>query len=90
MPTHERLGTDDGHDLQHRRKPSIQLDKEPTVVVGEQNAAMHHTPQDGQLMSERRVLGFKPALRLEGEAKTARRKQNNPNIVLLTLGNSVS
>jgi len=41
-------------------------DKEPTVVVGEPNAAMHLTPQNDQLMSERRVLGFKPALRLEG------------------------
>ena len=90
MPTHERLGTDDGHDLQHRRKPSIQLDKEPTVVVGEQNAAMHLTPQHGQLMSKRRVLGFSRLFDLKGEAKTARRKQNNPNIVLLTLGDTVS
>ena len=33
MPTHERLGTDDREDLQDRRKPSIQLDKEPAIVV---------------------------------------------------------
>jgi hypothetical protein len=50
MPTHERLGTDSADDLQYRRKPSIQLDKEPTVVVGELNAAMHLTPQDDQLI----------------------------------------
>ena len=44
---------------------AVKLDEEPAVVVGEPNAAMHPTPQDDQLMSERRVLGFKPALRLE-------------------------
>jgi hypothetical protein len=27
--------------------------------------SLHHTPQNDQLMSKRRVLGFKPALRLE-------------------------
>jgi hypothetical protein len=27
MPTHERLGTDNCEDLQDRRKPAIQLDK---------------------------------------------------------------
>ena len=31
MPT--RLGTDDREDLQDRRKPSIQQDKEPAIVV---------------------------------------------------------
>ena len=33
MPTDERLGTDDRDDLQHRRKPSIQLDKEQAIAV---------------------------------------------------------
>jgi hypothetical protein len=65
MPTHERLGTDDREDLQDRRKPSIQLDKEPAIIVREQDATLQLTPQNDQLMSERRVLGFKPALRLE-------------------------
>ena len=37
MPMHERLGADNREDLQDRRKPSIQLDKEPAVVVREQN-----------------------------------------------------
>ena len=61
MPTHERLGTDNGDDLQYRRKPSIQLDKEPTVVVVEPNAAMHLTTQDDQL-----IVGAPPFSRLEG------------------------
>ena len=65
MPTHERLGTDNREDLQERRKPAIQLDKEPAVVVCEPGPALHLTPQNDQLMSERYVLGFKPALRFE-------------------------
>ena len=65
MPTDERLRMDNREDLQERRKPAIQLDKEPAVVVCEPDPALHLTPQNYQLMSERRVLGFKPALRLE-------------------------
>jgi hypothetical protein len=65
MPTHDRLGTDDCEDLQDRWNPTIQQDKEQAIVVCEPNAAVHLTPQNDQLMSERRVLGFKPALRLE-------------------------
>jgi hypothetical protein len=64
MPTHDRLGTDDREDLQDRRKPSIQLDKEPAIVVREPDPALHLTPQNDQLMSECHVLCFKPA-RLE-------------------------
>ena len=40
-------------------------DKEPAVVVREPNAAVHLTLQNDQLMSERRILCFKPALRLK-------------------------
>ena len=35
MPTHERLGTDDRESPQGRRKPSVQLDQEPAIIVGE-------------------------------------------------------
>jgi hypothetical protein len=47
------------------RETSIQLDQEPAIAVREPDPPLHLTPQDDQLMSERRVLGFKPALRLE-------------------------
>jgi hypothetical protein len=53
-----------GKNLQDRREPSIQLDKEPAIAVGEPDPPLHLTPQDDQLMSERRILCFKPALRL--------------------------
>jgi hypothetical protein len=65
MPPHERLRVNDRDDMQNRRKPSIQLDKKPAVVVRQPDPALHFTPQNHQLMSERRVLRFEPALRLE-------------------------
>src|ERR1700688_3302794 len=65
MPTHERLGPDDCENLQDRRKPTIQLDQEPAIMVREPDATMQPTPQDIQLMSKHRVLNFKPQLRLE-------------------------
>jgi len=51
MPPHEGLGPDDCEDLQDRRKPSIQQDKEPAIVVRQPDPALHLTPQDDQLMS---------------------------------------
>jgi hypothetical protein len=41
-------------------------------MVGEPDATMQPTPQDNQLMSKHRVLGFKPHFDLNGEARTAR------------------
>ncbi len=73
MPTHERLGPDDREDLQDRWRPSIQLDEEPAIIVREPDATMQLTPQNNQLMSERRILCFKSALRLE------RRSQDGQN-----------
>jgi hypothetical protein len=62
MPPHERLRPNDRDDLQNRWKPSIQLDKKPAIVVRHPGPAPHFTPQNDQLMSERRVLCLKPAL----------------------------
>src|SRR6266403_5679104 len=59
MPTHERLGPDDCEDLQDRREPAIQLDKEPAIMVRQPDEP---APQDNQLMSKHRVLSFKPQL----------------------------
>jgi len=49
---------EDRDDLQNRRKPSIELDQEPTVVVRPRRLA----PQHNQLMSKRRILCLKPAV----------------------------
>src|SRR5215831_14585335 len=60
MPTHERLGPDDCESPQDCWKPAVQLDKEPAIMVREPDAPMQPTPQDNQLMSKHRGLGFKP------------------------------
>jgi hypothetical protein len=57
VPTHERLGPDDCENLQDCWKAAIQLDEEP---AREPNATTRPAPQDNQLMSKHRVLGFKP------------------------------
>jgi hypothetical protein len=46
VPTHERLGLDDGENLQDCWKPAIQQDKEPTIIVREPDATMQPAPQD--------------------------------------------
>src|SRR6202022_1640416 len=65
MPTHERLGPDDWENLQDLRKPAIQLDQEPAIIVRKPDTATPPTPQDNQLMSKHRVLSLEPQLRLE-------------------------
>src|SRR5450759_4290 len=88
MPPHERLRLDDREDLQNRRKPPIQLDKEPAIVVCEPDPALHLTPQNDQLMSERRVLGFKLALRLEWRGQDGQYETPQRNHGALRLGDS--
>ena len=90
MPTHERLGTDDREDLQDRRKPSIQLDKEPAIAVREPDLALHLTPQNDQLMSECHVLCLKPALRLEWRGQDGQDEAEQCKHYALTLGDSLS
>jgi hypothetical protein len=73
MPTHERLGTDDREDLQDRRKPAIQLDKEPAIMVREPDATMQPSRSTAFSASSRNFD-------LNGEARTARTKQSSPII----------
>ena len=46
-------------------KPSIQLDQEQAISVRELDTTANPPLQHNQLMTERRVLGLKSALRLE-------------------------
>jgi hypothetical protein len=39
---------------------TIQLDKEPAIIVRKPDATMKPAPQDIQLMSKHRVLSLKP------------------------------
>ena len=89
VPTHQRLGTDDREDLQDQRTPSIQLDKEPAVVVREPDATRQPTPQDNQLMSKHRVLSFKPQLRLEWRGQDGQNETEQPDHSA-SLGDSIT
>src|SRR5215831_16982684 len=79
VPTHERLGPDDCESFQDRWKPAIQLDEEPTIKVREPNATTRPAPQDNQLMSQHRVLGFKPQLRLEWRGQDGQSEAEQPD-----------
>ena len=79
MPTHERLGPDDCENLKDGWKPAIQLDKEPAILVREPNATTRPAPQDNQLMSKHRVLGFKPQLRLEWRGQDGQSETEQPD-----------
>jgi hypothetical protein len=79
---------DDREDLQNRRKPSIQLNKEPAVVVRQPDPALHLTPQNDQLMSENRILCLKSALRLEWRAQNGQDEAEQSEHGSQTLGDS--
>jgi len=65
MPTNKGLRSDDRDGLQDRWKPSIQVDQEQAIPVREVDTTTRFPLQHDQLMSERRVLCLKSALRLE-------------------------
>jgi hypothetical protein len=73
MPPQYRLRPDDDEDLQDRRTPAANLNQEQSIEVGEMASASHLTPQQNHMMPQRRILGLKPAPRLEGAG------QNRPN-----------
>src|SRR6266700_5048352 len=88
MPTHQGLRSDDSDGPEHRWKPSIQQDQEQAIPICELDATPHPALQHNQLMTERRVLGLKSALRLErrdgqGQEEAEERDQ-------LTLGDSLT
>src|SRR5271170_2097512 len=58
------------------------------IVVREPNAAVLLTPQNDQLMSERCVLGFKPALRLEWREQDGQHETQQRDHDALTLSDS--
>src|ERR1019366_7254205 len=86
VPTHECLGPDDCENLQDRRKPAIQLDKEPPIMVGEPDATKQPTPHDIQLMSKHRV---QPRLRLEWQGQDGQNETEQPDHSA-SLGDSIT
>jgi hypothetical protein len=68
----------------------IQLDKEPAIAIRQPNPTMNLTPQNDQLMSARRILCLKPALRLEWRGQDGLHETKRREHCPLTLGDSVS
>jgi hypothetical protein len=62
------------------------LYKEPAIAVREPNATGHLAPQKYQLVSERRVLGYKSALRLEWQGQDGQDETEQGAHCPLTLG----
>jgi len=55
------------------------LDEEPAIKIREPNATTPPAPQDNQLMSQHRVLGFKPQLRLEWRGQDGQSEAEQPD-----------
>src|SRR3982750_267145 len=89
MPVDERLGADDCKNLKDRREPAIKLDKEPAIAVCESNTGTQLTAQNNQLMSKRRILSFKPQLRLEWRGQDGQSETEQPDH-FTSLGDSVA
>jgi hypothetical protein len=89
VPTHECLGPDDCENLQDKRKPAIQLDQEPAIIVREPDATRQPAPHDIQLMSKRRVLSFKPQRRLEWRGQDRQNETEQPDHSA-SLGDSIT
>jgi hypothetical protein len=58
-------------------------------MVRQPDATMHPAPQDNQLMSKHRVLGFKPQLRLEWRGQDGQDETEQPDHSA-SLGDSVT
>jgi hypothetical protein len=63
--------------------------KEPAIIVREPDATRQPTPQDNQLMSKHRVLGFKPQLRFEWRGQEGQSETEQPDHSV-SLGDSIT
>ena len=69
--------------------PPMALDYN-TNDVRELDPTLQLTPQNDRLMSQRRILSFKPALRLERRGQDGQHKPEQRDHDALTLGDSPS
>src|SRR6188472_1173848 len=63
--------------------------REPAIIVREPDATRQPTPQDNQLMSQHRVLSFKPQLRLEWRGQDGQNETEQPDHSA-SLGDSIT
>jgi hypothetical protein len=79
MPSHQRLGTNDRDDLQDRREPSVEPNKEPAISVGQLRPASHLASQNDQLLPKHCILRLKPALRLKRQCQDGQNETEQPD-----------
>src|SRR5215510_9657815 len=75
----ERLGTDDGKYLKHRRKPVVKHDQDPATRVRKPDATLEPAPQNSQLMPKHRVLSLKPHLRFDWRGQDGQDETQKPD-----------
>jgi hypothetical protein len=78
MPAHQSLWTDDRDDVQDRREPPVELDKESAIGVHQLGPSLCLAPQDDQLLPKCRILSLEPKFRCE--IRMAQAKQANATI----------
>ena len=79
MPTHQRLEADDRENLKDRWEPAIEMDEEPPIAIRKLGPPLQLASQDDQLMSERRILRLKSALRLEWRCQNGKDEKQQPD-----------
>jgi hypothetical protein len=89
MPPHQRFRPDNRNHRQDQRKPEMELNEEPAVVVGSLSSTPSPPLQDDQLTSEHRILRLKPALRLERRGQHCQNKTEQPDHST-SLGDSIT
>jgi len=82
MPAHQRLGTEDRDDLQDRRKPTIELDEKPAIVVRKLDPPSHLASQkrSADVGAPHSPSASSRLFDLNGRASTARTKQISATI----------
>jgi len=58
MPTHNRLGSDDGYGIENARKAPIQPNEEGAVCPAQMQSAWGALLQDIELMPQHQDFGF--------------------------------
>jgi len=71
-------------------EPSIQLDEEQAIIIGEPDPPTDLTAQHGQLLSEGCILCCKAPLRLEWRGQYSQSKKYQRDHRAMTLGDSSS
>src|SRR6266545_4583112 len=90
MPAHQRPELDNCDGFEDRRKPWIQQDEEQAIAVRELDATADLASQRDQLVSERGILRFKSARRLERRGQQPEKEAQQRNHCRVTLRDSAT